>query len=62
MASTRTIIKNESGSKAVNIAKNTNGGYLAQYVQVYNGEEQVLQSKSFSSLKKAEKWAKTILE
>jgi len=28
------------------------------YVQIYNGQEQVLDSKSYKSLKMAEKWAK----
>jgi len=34
------------------------GMVRAMYVQIYNGQEQVLDSKSYKSLKMAEKWAK----
>jgi|TARA_R110001606_G_scaffold27795_1_gene88708 hypothetical protein len=52
-------LTNNTGSKKVNII--TDNGYdtpifRAFYVQVYNGEEQVLDSKSYSSIKMAEKW------
>ncbi len=55
-----TTIKNATGSKAVNISERNDLGYVsvfAQYVQIYNGVEEVLESKSFSSVKNAEKWA-----
>ena len=55
-----TTIKNATGSKAVNITERFDLGYtsvFARYVQVYQGKEQVLQSKSASSFKAAERWA-----
>jgi hypothetical protein len=52
---------NETKSKAVNISVDCNKSIIANYVQIYKGEEQVLQSKSFSSVKNAEKWANKIL-
>jgi hypothetical protein len=55
-----TTITNNSGSKKVNISKNQNS-IIANYVQLYCGMEQVLQSKSFASVKNAEKWANKIL-
>ena len=55
-----TTISNTTGSKAVNI--NENGGHIiAQYVQNYQVEQQVLQSKSFSTKAAAERWAKKVL-
>ena len=53
-------LSNKTESKKVNII--TDNGYdtpifRAMYVQVYNGQEQVLDSKSYKSLKMAEKWA-----
>lgn len=56
-----TTITNQKGSKAVNITTDATGIVRAMYVQNYNGEQQVLQSKSFSSIKNAEKWATKIL-
>jgi|688.fasta_scaffold1891525_1 hypothetical protein len=55
-----TIIKNNTGTKAVNIKANMSS-FIAMYVQIYQGEQQVLQSKDFSSLKKATKWAESKL-
>ena len=52
-----TTIKNTTGSKAVNITTDATGNVRAMYVQIYNDEQQVLQAKSFSSIKNAEKWA-----
>lgn len=52
-----TTITNTTSSKAVNISSS----FFAQYVQIYQGEQQVLQSKSFSSQIAAEKWAKKML-
>jgi len=56
-----TIISNTTGTKAVNITTDGTGAVRAMYVQVYSGEQQVLQSKSFASVKNAEKWANRIL-
>lgn len=52
-----TTLKN----KAVNITTDATGNVRAMYVQIYNGEEQVLQAKTFANTKKAERWAKKIL-
>lgn len=52
-----TTIKNSTGSKVVNIIYNDFNGYRASYVQVYNLHQQVLEAKSFSTQKDAEKWA-----
>ena len=56
-----TTIKNTTGSKAVNIKTDATGKVRAMYVQIYNGQEQVLKSKDFASEKNAEKWANKIL-
>ncbi len=59
-----TTIANNTGSKQVNIIERNDLGYtsvFAQYVQNYQGEQQVLQSKSFSSKSAAERWAKKVL-
>jgi hypothetical protein len=56
-----TTVTNTTGSKAVNITTDAQGIVRAMYVQVYNGEQQVLQSKEFASVKNAEKWANKIL-
>ena len=57
-----TTFSNQTGSKAVNINDQSAAyGYtsvFAQYVQLYDGEQQVLESKSFSSIQAAERWAK----
>ena len=50
-----------NGSKAVKIRTEFTGVIRAAYIQTYNGEEQVLEFKSFNSIKKAEKWAFKIL-
>ena len=52
-----TTIFNQSQSKAVNITTDATGNVRAMYVQIYNGEQQVLQTKTFASITKAEKWA-----
>lgn len=56
-----TTIKNTTGSKAVNISTDATGNVRAMYVQIYQGEQQVLQSKTFVSIKNAQKWANKIL-
>ena len=53
--------KNTTGSKAVNISIDGTGNVRAMHVQIYNGEQQVLQAKTFTTVKNAEKWAKKIL-
>jgi len=53
-----TTLRNETGTKAVNISTDGTGTVRAMYVQIYNGQEQVLESKSYKSFKTAEKWAK----
>lgn len=52
-------ITNTTGSKKVNITTDGTGMVRAMFVQVYHNEEQVLESKSFKTIKKAEQWAKT---
>ena len=54
-------ISNETGSKLVNIRQDYMGLYRAMYVQVYNNEQQVLESKTFATIKNAEKWANEVL-
>jgi hypothetical protein len=56
-----TTLKNTTGSKAVNISTDATGNVRAMYVQIYNQEQQVLQSKTFANIKNAEKWANKIL-
>jgi hypothetical protein len=56
-----TTISNSTGSKAVNISTDATGKARAMYVQIYKGEQQVLQSKDFANIKNAEKWASKIL-
>lgn len=56
-----TTISNSAGSKAVNISTDATGKVRAMYVQIYKGEQQVLQSKDFANIKNAEKWASKIL-
>jgi hypothetical protein len=51
---------NKSGSKAVNVTNNETS-FIAMYIQIYQGEQQVLQTKYFASIKNAEKWANKIL-
>jgi len=52
-----TTFTNATGTKAVNISTDGIGMVRAMYVQIYNGEQQVLDSKSYSSVKMAQKWA-----
>jgi len=57
-----TTVTNETGSKAVNISTSATGSIIAMYVQIYNGEQQVLQSKAFSKIAAAKRWADKILK
>jgi hypothetical protein len=52
-----TRIENNKGTKAVVISKDAAGTFRVFYVQVYQGEDQVLQSKNFVDPAKAYKWA-----
>ena len=52
-----TTLSNTTGSKKVNISTTGIGTVIAMYVQVYKGEEQVLDSRSYNTLKMAKKWA-----
>lgn len=56
-----TTIKNTTGTKAVNISTDATGKVRAMYVQIHNGHEQVLESKSYSTEKRALKWAESKL-
>ena len=56
-----TTIKNNTGTKAVNISTDAAGTVNAMYVQIYKGQEQVLQSKSYRTMNAAIKWANKIL-
>lgn len=48
---------NTTGTKGVNISTDATGIVRAFYVQIYNGEEQILEAKSYKSMKAAKKWA-----
>lgn len=54
-------LSNESGSKVVNITSK-DGVFTCMYFDVYKGEQQVLDSKSYKSEKMAAKWANKKLE
>jgi hypothetical protein len=56
-----TTLTNTKGSKEVRIMKDGAGSIHAMYCQIYQGQAQVLQAKSFASVKNAEKWANKIL-
>jgi hypothetical protein len=49
-------LSNNSGSKIVNITER-NGSFTCMYCDVYQGEQQVLDSKSYKSMKAAVNWA-----
>lgn len=56
-----TILSN-SGKKAVKIS-NSNGSFIAMYIQFdnLNQNELILESKTYSTLKRAQKWAAKVL-
>ena len=56
-----TEFKNTTGSKLIRIKTDAQGSVIAMLIQVYNGEEQVLQTKFYSNEKNAQKWAKKII-
>jgi len=51
-------LTNSTVSKAVNITTDAAGSTIAMYVQIYNNEQHVLESKFFANKTNAEKWAK----
>lgn len=50
-------LTNTTGSKIVNITTDATGTIRAMYCQVYQGQQQVLESKSFTNENKANSWA-----
>ena len=56
-----TILTNSTGRKEVRIMTDATGSIHAMYCQVYHGDSQVLQAKTFASVKNAEKWGNKIL-
>jgi hypothetical protein len=56
-----TTLTNSTGTKAVNIINDATKRVRAMYVQIYKGEESVLESKDFVNVKNAEKWANKLL-
>ena len=56
-----TTIKNLTGTKAVNISTDATGTVNAMYVDVYNGQEQVIESKQYKRKSTAVKWANKML-
>jgi hypothetical protein len=56
-----TTITNTTGTKAVNVYQNHDGNFRALYVQIYKGDQQVLQVKEFKRKTSAQKWANKIL-
>ncbi len=53
-------LTSDTGTKAVNITK-TDTGFLCMYVDIYKGEEQVLESKRYTRETAATKWAESKL-
>jgi len=58
---TMKTLTNTSGTKAVKITKDATGAYRAAYIQIYKGEEQVLEFRSYNTLTAATKYANKIL-
>jgi len=56
-----TTYNNTSGSKSVKISVDALGMVRVFYIQNYNGEQQVLQAKTFKTFRSAERYAKKIL-
>jgi hypothetical protein len=52
-----TTLKNQTGTKAVRILTDATNSVRAAFYQIYNGSEQVLEFKTFATIKNAEKWA-----
>jgi uncharacterized protein YpmB len=56
-----TIKYNETKTKAVKLVTEFTGIVRAIHVQIYNGEESVIEFKSYNSMKSAEKYAQKVL-
>lgn len=56
-----TTITTTTGTEAVNVYQKHDGNFRALYVQIYNGDQQVLQVKEFKTKTSALKWAYKIL-
>jgi hypothetical protein len=56
-----TTLTNSTGSKAVNISNSAPMVFNCFYVQIYKGEETVLQAKTFTTFKGAKNWANKVL-
>jgi len=56
-----TTIANTTGSKTVKITTDSNNVVRAMYIQIYKGEENLIQAKDFANVKNAKKWANKIL-
>jgi hypothetical protein len=54
-------IFNQTKSKAVYIRTENSGQVRASFVQIYNGEQSLIQMKSFVSIQSATKWANKII-
>lgn len=58
-------LENNRKTKAVRIRQNGKGkdstSFIASFFQIYQGEESIIQAKSFASEKNAEKWAMKVL-
>ncbi len=52
-----TTLKNTTGTKAVRITTDSTNSVRAAYFQIYNGSEQVLEFKTFATIKNAKRWA-----
>ena len=50
-------LTNTTRTKAVNIKANGMGSFIALYVQRYNNDEQVLDTKTYATEKSCVKWA-----
>jgi hypothetical protein len=56
-----TTLKNTTGSKEVKIMTDGTGAVRAMYCQIYQGDAQLLEFKTFASVKNAEKWGNKML-
>jgi hypothetical protein len=55
-------LENNRKTKAVRIRQNGDStSFIASFFQIYQGEESIIQAKSFASEKNAEKWAMKVL-
>lgn len=56
-------LENNRKTKAVRIRQNgkDSTSFIASFFQIYQGEESIIQAKSFATEKNAEKWAMKVL-